>query len=376
MCRGLIVFLMIDLVLLFSCTLANDANKTVSTPVTMSDPSIRELGEKLKCTNPNEDLSTYENRFNNDAIREKCVEGHAGVIWLRIWKAFMTGDLLTVLNYIADDAELVFYGPGTDVIPFFQTFYGPTGLIQHLQISSVYVKSVQRFATGMVADTKQVFFTYDYIKTLKNNKVVMLKGAFFVTITHGKVQKWKFWCSDTYTLAKAMEDLVNNETTASLKSMNPNNVVSAQGIRINDNCIEKKSAESPAGVVWTKIWDAFMSGDLPTALSYIDDNAQLTWYGPGDIIPFLKTFYGPSGLVQHLQITAKYIKSVQRFPTAMIADANQVFFAYDYIKTMRDDKLVYLNGVFFVDIRHGKVQKWKFYCSDTYALAKAMEDLL
>jgi ketosteroid isomerase-like protein len=375
MYRNLIVLIIINIILVSSCTLFDDSNKALSTPITANNVSLTELGQKLKCNNPSADLSAYEKRCNEDAIRENCVEGHAGVVWLRLWKAFMAGDLQTVLGMIAEDAELTFYGPGADVIPFFQTFYGPEGLIQHLQLTMQYVTSVQRTVTGMVSDAKQVFFTYDYIKTFKNGKSAMLKGAFFVTVSHGKVQKWKFYCSDTYTLAKAMEDMVNSNSVPIITNAGHDEKRAHCEKQTTD--VFKKHRMGEAGVVWEKVWNALMAGDLPTILGYIADDAELIFYGPGpDIIPFLQTFHGPSGLIQHLQLTAKYVKSIQRFPTGMISDDRQVFFSYDYIKTLKNDKVITLHGAFFVDVRHGKIQKWQYYCADTYTLANAMKDLL
>jgi uncharacterized protein len=119
----------------------------------------------------------------------------------RMYAAFSSGDIETILDSITDDVEWVNYGPST--IPYAGSWRGRSQVGEFFQAMGSSTTGGKVVPETVIADGDKVIATGRYTATVRNTGAeIDVPIAHEFTIRNGKVTKW-VGLSDTAKVAEA-----------------------------------------------------------------------------------------------------------------------------------------------------------------------------
>ena len=119
----------------------------------------------------------------------------------KMYAAFSSGDVQTILDSISDDAEWVNYGPST--IPYSGSWRGRSQVGEFFQAMGASITGGKVLPDVVIADGDTVIATGRYTATVRDNRAeIDVPIAHVFTVRNGKVSKW-VGLSDTAKVAEA-----------------------------------------------------------------------------------------------------------------------------------------------------------------------------
>jgi len=119
----------------------------------------------------------------------------------KMYAAFSSGDVQTILDSISDDAEWVNYGPST--IPYSGSWRGRSQVGEFFQAMGASITGGKVLPDVVIADGDTVIATGRYTATVRDNGAeIDVPIAHVFTVRNGKVSKW-VGLSDTAKVAEA-----------------------------------------------------------------------------------------------------------------------------------------------------------------------------
>jgi len=119
----------------------------------------------------------------------------------KMYAAFSSGDVQTILDSISEDAEWVNYGPSS--IPYAGSWRGRSQVGEFFQAIGSSTKGSKVTPDAVIGDSDTVMATGRYIATVRDNGAeIDVPIAHVFTVRNGKVSKW-VGLSDTAKVAEA-----------------------------------------------------------------------------------------------------------------------------------------------------------------------------